>query len=152
MGYCPVAVSIITAMTYHPDDGGSKHLWNVGKFMPHYTAQYHRRQSPSVLQTFAPAHCKSQWIINLLSDPLLLQVLCSGVKELHYTFEEEWTNPRVVLLSLLVGTEFRSFTLRSVSLKRWSLNARFIVRIRQSSVNLFVFGNNDKMVPHEGGC
>jgi hypothetical protein len=24
---------------HHPDDGGSKHLWNVGKLAPDYTAQ-----------------------------------------------------------------------------------------------------------------
>jgi hypothetical protein len=28
------------------DDGGSKHLWNVGEFLPDYTAQHPRRQSP----------------------------------------------------------------------------------------------------------
>jgi hypothetical protein len=28
-----------------PDYGDSKHLWNVGQFVPDYTAQYPRRQS-----------------------------------------------------------------------------------------------------------
>jgi hypothetical protein len=28
-----------------PDDGGSMHLWNVGKLLPDYTAYYPRRQS-----------------------------------------------------------------------------------------------------------
>jgi hypothetical protein len=28
-----------------PDDGGSNHLWNVGKLLPDYTAQHPRRQS-----------------------------------------------------------------------------------------------------------
>jgi hypothetical protein len=28
-----------------PDDGGSKHLWNVGKLLPDYTAQQPRRQA-----------------------------------------------------------------------------------------------------------
>jgi hypothetical protein len=27
------------------DDGGIKHLWNVGKLLPYYTAQHPRRQS-----------------------------------------------------------------------------------------------------------
>jgi hypothetical protein len=31
----------------HPDDAGSKHLWNVGKLLPDYTAQQPRRQSSS---------------------------------------------------------------------------------------------------------
>jgi hypothetical protein len=26
-------------LTHRPDDGGRKHLWNVGKFLPNYTAQ-----------------------------------------------------------------------------------------------------------------
>jgi hypothetical protein len=30
---------------YLPDDGGSKHLWNIGKLPPDYTAQQPRRQS-----------------------------------------------------------------------------------------------------------
>jgi hypothetical protein len=30
-----------------PDDGGSKHLWNVGKLLPDYTAQQPRRQPSS---------------------------------------------------------------------------------------------------------
>jgi hypothetical protein len=33
----------------HPDDGGSKRLRNVGKFLPDYTAQQPRRQPPSLL-------------------------------------------------------------------------------------------------------
>jgi hypothetical protein len=28
-----------------PDDGGSKHLWNVGKLLPDYTEQHTRIQS-----------------------------------------------------------------------------------------------------------
>jgi hypothetical protein len=32
-------------ITHRPDDGGSKHLWNVGK--PDYMAQQHRRQPSS---------------------------------------------------------------------------------------------------------
>jgi hypothetical protein len=31
-----------------PDDGGSKHLWNVDKLLPDYTAQQPRRQSSSL--------------------------------------------------------------------------------------------------------
>jgi hypothetical protein len=32
-----------------PDDGGSKHLWNVGKLIPDYTAQQPTRQSSSTV-------------------------------------------------------------------------------------------------------
>jgi hypothetical protein len=42
-----LAVSIIRAMSNRPDDGGSKHLSNVGKLLPDYTAQQPRRQSSS---------------------------------------------------------------------------------------------------------
>jgi hypothetical protein len=31
----------------HPDDGGSKHLWNVSKLLPYYIAQQPRRQPSS---------------------------------------------------------------------------------------------------------
>jgi hypothetical protein len=33
---------------YRSDDGGSKHLWNVGKLLIDYTAQKPRRQSSSI--------------------------------------------------------------------------------------------------------
>jgi hypothetical protein len=35
-----------------PDDGGSKNLWNVGKFSPDYTSQQSRRQKSSHSQMF----------------------------------------------------------------------------------------------------
>jgi hypothetical protein len=37
-----------------PDDGGSKHLWNVGKILPDYTTQKPRRR-PSSYEVFL--HC-----------------------------------------------------------------------------------------------
>jgi hypothetical protein len=40
--------------TYRPDDGGSKHLWNVGKLLPDYTAQHPRRHSFSYLPPWEP--------------------------------------------------------------------------------------------------
>jgi hypothetical protein len=36
-----------TQMFDRPDDGGSKHLPNVGQFLPNYTARHPRRQSSS---------------------------------------------------------------------------------------------------------
>jgi hypothetical protein len=41
-----LAASIIRAMN-SPDDGGSKHLWDVGKLIPDHTAQHPRRESSS---------------------------------------------------------------------------------------------------------
>jgi hypothetical protein len=37
-----------------PDDGGSEHLWNFGKFLPNYTAQHPRRQSSSYSPPWEP--------------------------------------------------------------------------------------------------
>jgi hypothetical protein len=34
-------------LNHRPDDGGSKHLWNVGKLLPDYTAQQPRKQPTS---------------------------------------------------------------------------------------------------------
>jgi hypothetical protein len=37
-----------------PDDGGSKHLWNVGKLLPDHTAHYPRRQPSSYSPQWEP--------------------------------------------------------------------------------------------------
>jgi hypothetical protein len=37
-----------------PDDGGSKHLWNVSKLLPDYVVQQHRRQPSSYLLLWEP--------------------------------------------------------------------------------------------------
>jgi hypothetical protein len=43
-----LAASIIRAMIYRPDDGGSKHLRNAGKLLlPDYTALQPKRQPSS---------------------------------------------------------------------------------------------------------
>jgi hypothetical protein len=38
-----------------PDDGGSKHLWNVSKLLPDYTVQPPRRQQSSYSPLWEPA-------------------------------------------------------------------------------------------------
>jgi hypothetical protein len=38
----------------HPDDGGSKDLWNVGKLLPDYTALQSRRQPSSYSPPWEP--------------------------------------------------------------------------------------------------
>jgi hypothetical protein len=35
---------IVVKLTHRPDDGGSRHLLNVGRLPPDYTAQQPRRQ------------------------------------------------------------------------------------------------------------
>jgi hypothetical protein len=44
---------------HSPDDGGSKHLRNVGKFLPDYTAQHPRRQPSSSFILFIFMWCNS---------------------------------------------------------------------------------------------
>jgi hypothetical protein len=44
-----LAASVIRVMNYRPDVGGSENLWNDGKLLPDYTAQYPRRQVTFVL-------------------------------------------------------------------------------------------------------
>jgi hypothetical protein len=41
-------------LTYRPDDGGSKHLWNVGKLIPVYKAQHPGRQPSSYTPPWQP--------------------------------------------------------------------------------------------------
>jgi hypothetical protein len=41
-------------MLEQTDDGGSKHLWNVGKLLPDYTAQHPRLQSSSYSPPWEP--------------------------------------------------------------------------------------------------
>jgi hypothetical protein len=41
---------------YRPDDGGSKHLWNIGKRLPGNTAQQPRRQPSSKCMEFKQIH------------------------------------------------------------------------------------------------
>jgi hypothetical protein len=39
---------------HHPDDGGSKDLWNVGELLPDYTAWQPRRQPSSYSLLWEP--------------------------------------------------------------------------------------------------
>jgi hypothetical protein len=55
LGCCAVysGSEVLTACytAHRPDDGGSKHLGNVGQFLPDCTAQHARRQSSSCALT-----------------------------------------------------------------------------------------------------
>jgi hypothetical protein len=61
-----LAASIIRAM--NPDDGGSKHLWNVGKFLPDYTEQQPRRWSSSYWPPWEPEISQILFIYGLFND------------------------------------------------------------------------------------
>jgi hypothetical protein len=45
-----------------PGDGGGKHLWNVSKLLPDYTAQYPRRQAFSYSPPWEP-EISQVWIL-----------------------------------------------------------------------------------------
>jgi hypothetical protein len=42
------------SLVSRPDDGNSKHLWNVGIHLPHYTEQYPRKQPSSYSSPWNP--------------------------------------------------------------------------------------------------
>jgi hypothetical protein len=44
---CLLVVAPCSLVTHRPDDGGSKHLRNVGKLLPDYMAEQPRRQPSS---------------------------------------------------------------------------------------------------------
>jgi hypothetical protein len=45
------ASSVKMAVFCQGDDGGSKFLWNVGQYLPDYTAEHPRRQ-PSLVNSY----------------------------------------------------------------------------------------------------
>jgi hypothetical protein len=56
LGYCAVQSGRNWPTFWLLDDGSGKHLWNVGQFLPAYTAQYPRRQSSSIWIWFTHSH------------------------------------------------------------------------------------------------
>jgi hypothetical protein len=58
-----LAASIFKAclLTHRPDDGGSKHLWNIGKLLPDYTAQQRRRHPSSYPQRLTSSATPPTW-------------------------------------------------------------------------------------------
>jgi hypothetical protein len=66
---------LMTAMSYNPDDGGNKHLWDVGQLLRYYKAQYSRRLSSSYSPPWEP-----EISILILSSHLSLVI-----PSFHYT-------------------------------------------------------------------
>jgi hypothetical protein len=60
-----------------PDDGGSKHLWNVGKRLSAYTAQHPRRQTSSYSPSWS---LKSHFVAadNMKYDTQNMEAACSS--------------------------------------------------------------------------
>jgi hypothetical protein len=56
-------------------DGSSKHLWNVGQFLPHCTAQRLRRQSSSYLLPWEPEYVRYTGGSEVGSESLCLQLV-----------------------------------------------------------------------------
>jgi hypothetical protein len=67
---------------YHhsSNDGGSKHLWNVCKLLPHYTAQHPRRQSSS----YSPPWKTWNLIISILSYMNTVHSLTQYFLKVHF--------------------------------------------------------------------
>jgi hypothetical protein len=59
-----LTVQVLRAMN-RPDDGGSKHLWNVGKFLSEYTAQQLRRQPSSTHNKFMSLSLRVSFAISM---------------------------------------------------------------------------------------
>jgi hypothetical protein len=51
---CSLVEVYLRFRAHRPDDGASKHLWNVCKLLPDYTAQQLRRQPSSYLPPWEP--------------------------------------------------------------------------------------------------
>jgi hypothetical protein len=65
---------------HHPHgDGGSKHLWNVGKILPDYMAQHPRRRSSSIPNYTAFSHFMSGKL-EYHTQLLIRHVFCSKVR------------------------------------------------------------------------
>jgi hypothetical protein len=58
---------------HNPDDGGSKHLWNVGQFLPDYTAQHPRRQPSSFSPPWEPGITPDLNCLTIMSCRRLLR-------------------------------------------------------------------------------
>jgi hypothetical protein len=52
--FADVSEMLAASIIYPPDEGCSKHLWNVGKLLPGYMAQCRRRQSSSYSPPWEP--------------------------------------------------------------------------------------------------
>jgi hypothetical protein len=60
-----------------PDDGGSKHIWSVGKLLPDYTAQHPRRQSSSYSPPWEP-EISPTLVVSIISSDMenILSLWC----------------------------------------------------------------------------
>jgi hypothetical protein len=69
-----------------PDDGGSKHPWNVSKFLPDYTEQHPRRLSSSYLPPWEPE-------ISLLGvDKDAMMMEATSTPEMSVNYQTTWNN------------------------------------------------------------
>jgi hypothetical protein len=69
------------------NDGGTKHLWNVGQYLPYYTAQHSRRQPFSYSLPWEPEislslGCNQQMVCNIRWG---LSSLFGGLNEKHFS-------------------------------------------------------------------
>jgi hypothetical protein len=83
---------------HHPDDGGSKNLWNVGNLLPDYTAQQPKRQSLHICYVFSytPSifHVRS---IQILQNFLSVSDICSFITQCIACFKSLMRGQRAML-------------------------------------------------------
>jgi hypothetical protein len=72
-------IFILAAVRNRSDDGGSTHLWNVGQFLPDYTAQHPRRRPSSYSLPW-----ESKIILNILDFDAIWRWIFSFTLSLLY--------------------------------------------------------------------
>jgi hypothetical protein len=89
----------LTASTHHPNDGGSKLLWNVSQYLPDYTVQHPRRQ-PSSYLSLRGHQISQSWHIDKCEKLLGVYVLENVPKVIKVT--EWWWNTKWILVQYIL--------------------------------------------------
>jgi hypothetical protein len=87
--------------TYWPDDGGSKHLWNVVELLPDYTAQQPKRQPSSSSTLFMNTANRP-----ILDRPTFVKLVATSlykVSKMNFWLGGLSVRPHVLFPKLLIG-------------------------------------------------
>jgi hypothetical protein len=114
-------------LTHRSDDGGSKHLCNVGKLLPDYTAQQLRRQLSSYLPPWEPEISRgNSWLAERLLELISYSVWKLPPlrrKEIIYT-------ARFAFRAFHIPNIIITYLLRSISLPYSPLNVDSVFVLR----------------------
>jgi hypothetical protein len=103
--------TLIISYAHRPDDGGSKHLWNVGKLLPDYTVLQPRRQPSSYNKKAEKRTHLSFSLMPITNEPL----------ELHVKFCTEIDCKHTYILRM---NNLYYITFRALQTWRWCENLR----------------------------